>query len=375
MNKHLIFFTERMLADYVDVAFFNDPSSIHLLTGYFSEPHERILALILVKDAPPILFTPELEKEDAMRIVKDIEVYGYLDTENPWEKIKKIIENKHTSTHIWAVEKQFLTMQKSEALQAVFPSSVFSYDYSSVIENLRIQKNSEEIEKMKKAGFWADEAIKIGARTLKTGVTEMEVVAEIEYQLKKQGISKMSFETMVLFGDNAASPHGVPGDKKLEENQFVLFDLGVMYEGYASDVTRTLFFGTSPSDIQTDVYQTVLDAHDAAVQQASLSITASQLDGIARDIIISKGYGEYFNHRLGHGLGQSVHEFPSIMSGNDMKLLHNMCFSIEPGIYIPGKVGVRIEDCGYIDEQGFHSFTAFPTNIFSYTDFITNNFA
>ncbi|MGP6146276.1 aminopeptidase P family protein [Jeotgalibaca sp. A122] len=359
-----------MKEDQIDVVFFNDPSTIHLLTGYLSEPHERILALMVFKEASPILFTPALDKEGAERIVSSMTVHSYMDTENPWQLIKQIIKSMQVDATQWAIEKQQLSVFKLEALMSEFPSSHFNHDYSPVIENLRIQKTPEEIEKMQKAGFWADEAIKIGARSLKIGVTELEVVAEIEYQLKKQGISHMSFDTMVLFGDNAANPHGTPGNRRLEENQFVLFDLGVMYKGFASDVTRTLFFGETPSEQQIEVYHTVLQAHDEAMKQASLSMTASELDGIARKVISDKGYGKYFNHRLGHGLGQGVHEFPSIMDGNDMKLIKNMCFSIEPGIYIQNEVGVRIEDCGYIDEDGFHSFTFFPTEISAYVDFI-----
>lgn len=372
MNHNIKAIMTNMKKNNITLTFFNDPSTIHLMTGYLSEPHERILALIIFQDASPILFTPALEIEAARRTVRDMQVESYQDTQNPWEIIRGLIKNSTILHANWAIEKQQLTVQKLEALKEVFPNSTFSYDYSPFIADLRIRKSVDELEKMKKAGFWADEAIKIGAKALKVGASELEVVAEIEYQLKKRGISQMSFDTMVLFGDNAANPHGTPEDRKLEENDFVLFDLGVVYEGYTSDVTRTLFFGNAPTDQQRDVYSTVLEAHDSAMEHAALGMTASHLDGIARTTIADKGYGIYFNHRLGHGLGQSVHEFPSIMAGNDMPLVKNMCFSIEPGIYIPDEVGVRIEDCGYLDEDGFHSFTFFPTNLTAYHDFINH---
>lgn len=370
MNNSINTIINDMKENNIDIAFFNDPSTIHLMTGYLSEPHERILAFMIFKDATPILFTPALEIEDAKRTVSQIRVESYQDTQNPWKIIQSLIINSNILHSNWAIEKQQLTVHKLEALQEFFPSSTFAIDYSPFIADLRISKSADELEKMKKAGFWADEAIKIGATALKLGVSELEVVAEIEYQLKKRGISQMSFDTMVLFGDNAANPHGTPGERKLVENDFVLFDLGVVYDGYTSDITRTLFFGEVPTEQQKEVYNTVLEAHDSAMENATLGMTASRLDGIARTIIEEKGYGVYFNHRLGHGLGQSVHEFPSIMEGNEMPLVKNMCFSIEPGIYIPNEVGVRIEDCGFLDEDGFHSFTFFPTNLTAYHDFI-----
>lgn len=370
MSEQMEQIIERMKSDGIDIAFFNDPQTVEYLVGFSSEPHERILALILFQDAPPILFTPALDQEDAKASVDGIDVYSYLDTENPWQSIKSLIVDKSLPTTNWAIEKEQLTVAKREALQSQFPNSQFEKDYSKLLHTIRMQKTSAELEKMKRAGFWADEAIKIGARALKVGITESEVVAEIEYQLKKRGVDQMSFSTMVLFGENAASPHGVPGPNKLKEDQFVLFDLGVIYEGYASDTTRTLFFGDQPTSEQKDVYQTVLNAHDTAMDQAKINMTASELDTIARRIINQKGYGPYFNHRLGHGIGQSVHEFPSIMEGNQLALIDSMCFSIEPGIYIPGNIGVRIEDCGYLDDSGFHSFTFFPTTIDAYQNFI-----
>ena len=350
----------------IEIAFFDNPDTVYFLTDFRSDPHERILAAILLKNGTTLLFTPALDHEDAQKVAKNYEVFSYLDAENPWKVIQEKINEKTNSISSWGVEKNFLTVLKKEALKSVFPESNIQKDFSPILEQLKLHKTTDEIEKMKQAGYWADEALRIGAETLHEGVTELEVVAQIEYELKKRGIKQMSFDTMVLFGKNAASPHGEPGNNVLEKNQFVLFDLGVMHNGYASDMTRTLFFGDQPTSHQREVYELVLHAHDKAMQEAIVGMKAEKLDQIARDVIVNKGYGEYFNHRLGHGLGQGVHEFPSIMAGNKMKLEKNMCFSIEPGIYIPNDVGVRIEDCGYIDETGFHSFTSFPTEIDTY---------
>lgn len=169
----------------------------------------------------------------------------------------------------------------------------------------------------------------------------------------------MSFETMVLTGDNAASPHGVPGNQKVKRNELVLFDLGVEHNGYVSDVTRTVAFG-NPGEKAKEIYDIVLRANEAAIAAIKPGVTASELDKIARDIITDAGYGAYFNHRLGHGIGTSVHEYPSIMEGNDLVIQEGMCFSIEPGIYVPGVAGVRIEDCVYVTKDGCEVFTHTP---------------
>lgn len=369
MKKNIQVIINKMIEENIEVAFFDNPNTVYFLTGFRSDPHERILAAIILKNGTSLLFTPALDEKEAQKVVEDIEVFSYLDTENPWNVIKNKLSKKSNSLLNWGVEKNYLTLLKKESLETAFPGSTFDYDFSNTLENLKLQKDSSEIEKMKKAGHWADEALRIGAETLKVGITELEVVAKIEYELKKRGIKQMSFDTMVLFGKNAASPHGEPGNNQLEKGQFVLFDLGVVHNGYTSDVTRTLFFGDQPTDHQKEIYETVLKAHDQAIKQVHIGMTAENLDSIARNIISDKGYGIYFNHRLGHGLGQSVHEYPSIMSGNKLKLDKKMCFSIEPGIYITNDVGVRIEDCGYLDEAGFHTFTSFPTDLDTYKNF------
>ncbi|WP_107995123.1 M24 family metallopeptidase [Trichococcus paludicola] len=354
----------------IDIVFLNDPKNVFYVSSYRSDPHERILAAILFKDAKPLLFVPALEENDARNTAADFDVVSYTDTQDPWTVLATSIKERHSPLSDWSIEKDFLTVERMEALRTHFPTATFGHNISETLQKMRLIKTEQELTFMKEAGQWADEALKIGANTLREGITELEVVAEIEYQLKKGGVAEMSFTTMVLFGENAASPHGVPGDTKLKLNQFVLFDLGTMHEGYASDVTRTLFFGDRPSVRQQELYDLVLAAHDAAMAAVRPGITAGELDAAARKIIADAGYGRYFNHRLGHGLGQGVHEYPSIMEGNELALTEGMCFSIEPGIYIEGDIGVRVEDCGFVSADGFESFTHTPTGIDAYSKLI-----
>ena len=344
-----------MANEQIDLTYISDPGHIAYFSGYKSDPHERVLALFVPLENEPFLFTPALEVEDAENSSWAYPVYGYLDSENPWKKIADLL-NKLSSFKRIATEKDALTVARFDQLRHYFPDADFSANATQIIEHLQLIKTITEKEKLMEAGNWADIALEIGFKAIQEGVTEQEILAEIEYQIKKQGVSKMSFDTLVLTGKNAASPHGHPGTTKVAKKDLVLFDLGVVWNGYCSDVTRTVAF-KAPTDFQKEIYQIVLEAQLKAIEAVRPGVTASQLDSVARDVIDSYGYGEYFNHRLGHGIGTTVHEFPSLVSGNDLVIEEGMCFSIEPGIYIPEKVGVRIEDCLYVTKNGCELFT------------------
>lgn len=359
MKKQLKELQQWLKDHQVDVAFVNAPETIGYFTGYESDPHERILALLVFPESNPFLFTPALEIDDAKNSEWHYDVFGYLDNEDPWKIIAEKVNEVTSAVTNWAVEKDSLTLNRFESLQNYFPTSQFKTDLTPMIQRLKLIKTPDEIATMIEAGKWADFAFEVGFNAIKEGIMEQEVVAEIEYQLKKKGIMQMSFDTIVLAGDNAASPHGNPGERKIKKDELVLFDLGVVYNGYTSDATRTVAFG-EPSKEAKEIYDIVLTAHNAALAAVKPGITAGELDKIARDIITDAGFGPYFNHRLGHGLGSSVHEYPSLMEGNPLVIEEGMCFSIEPGIYVPGVAGVRIEDCLYVTKEGCEVFTHTP---------------
>lgn len=260
-----------------------------------------------------------------------------------------------------AVEKSHLTVERLEALSGVFPDAEF-VSIDDQLNNMRVIKDTEEIGRLAEAAELADFAIETGCSLLKEGVTELEVLSEIELALKKRGVTHMSFDTMVLFGDKTASPHGKPGDRKLQRGDFVLFDLGVIWKGYCSDITRTVSFG-NPSDEQRAIYDTVLRAELSSLEAARVGVTAAELDRTARGVIEDAGYGDYFTHRLGHGLGISVHEYPSLHGANDLPLQEGMAFTVEPGIYVPAVTGVRIEDDLVLTADGVNVLTKFPKEL------------
>lgn len=360
MTQKLNELQEYMIAEEIDLVYLDNPTSVAYFTGFESNPHERIVAYI-VSQNDHFLFVPSLEKGEAINRSSIEKVFSYNDEENPWEIIRDEAFKLTSEINKVCIDMQSLTVERYKQLQSMFETENFE-DISSIVDQMRVIKTPDEIEKMLKAGQLADEALQIGIDLLEVGITEQEVVAHIDMEMKKRGVSEMSFSTLVLFGDHAASPHGNPGERKLQANEFVLFDLGVIYEGYASDVTRTVAFG-NVDDRAKEIYEVVLKAQLTAQKAVRPGMRAGDLDQIARQVIEDAGYGEYFNHRLGHGIGKTAHEFPSITGSNDLLLEPGMCFSIEPGIYISGDIGVRVEDCVYVTETGCESFTQMDKNL------------
>lgn len=336
-----------------------DPLTVNYLTGFYSDPHERYLFLFVFADQPPLLFLPAMEVTRAQQALS-FPVVGYQDSENPWEKLKAVLPQ--TDYRQVAIEFDHLNVTKFKGLESLFTGQFVNL--TPTVNHLRLIKSADEIEKMHAAGLLADKAIQIGFDAISLDQTETDVIATIEYEMKRLGYG-MSFETMVLTGDNAANPHGIPASHLIQNDHLLLFDLGIAANGYMSDMTRTVAVG-QPDQFKKDIYQLCLEAQLTALEMIQPGVTASQVDAAARQVIEKAGYGEYFNHRLGHGIGMGVHEFPSIMAGNDLVLEEGMCFSVEPGIYIPGQVGVRIEDCGVVTKSGFEVFTHTPKELLFY---------
>ena len=193
-------------------------------------------------------------------------------------------------------------------------------------------------------------------------MTEQELCAELIYCLYKNGGEGLSFDPIVVSGPNSSMPHGVPGDRKLQKGDFITMDFGVLYRGYCSDMTRTVALGYATDEMKK-VYRTVLDAQLAGIAASRAGVTGKEIDGAARDVITKAGYGKYFGHGYGHSLGMEIHEDPNCNVRNEQPLpLHAVC-SAEPGIYLPGKFGVRIEDVVIMEENGCIDITKSPKNL------------
>ncbi|RFU65994.1 M24 family metallopeptidase [Peribacillus glennii] len=358
MNERIAALQEWLTQNTIDAALITAPENVFYLSGFLSDPHERLLALAIFPDAEPFLACPQMETEDARNSGWDGEIIGYSDIEDPWDKVKKSVADRSISIKRLAIEKEHMNVERFEKVNAIF-SVPDIFPAEEKMRQLRMVKTEDELAMIREACRLADFAIEVGVNEISEGKTEMAILAAIEYELKKAGITEMSFSTMVLTGINAASPHGTPGMTKVRHGDLVLFDLGVVYEGYCSDITRTVAFGDI-NEKQREIYDTVLQAQEAAVAASMAGTSCSEIDLTARRIISEKGYGEYFPHRLGHGLGISVHEFPSLTETNPLILQPGMVFTIEPGIYVPDVAGVRIEDDILITDEGYEILTKYP---------------
>lgn len=235
---------------------------------------------------------------------------------------------------------------------------------SNSINRLRMIKDEEEIGYIQKAQEIAESAFEDILGFIKEGVTEREIALELDRLMLEKGAEGISFDTIALAGENTSMPHGVPSDKKVQKGEFVLMDFGAVYNGYHSDMTRTVCVG-EPDEEMEKIYNIVLTAQEKALAAAKAGITGKELDGIARRHICDEGYGEYFGHSLGHGVGLEIHETPSAAPSYEKNLEKGTVITIEPGIYIAGKFGVRIEDFVILTENGCINLTKSAKNIIS----------
>ncbi len=229
----------------------------------------------------------------------------------------------------------------------------------SFLDEFRQVKTEEEKRRIKVAAKIATDALEETLNYIKVGVTENEIAARLEYFMKMKGSQAPSFDTIVASGYRSALPHGLPSDKKLQEGDFLIIDYGAIYEGYHSDITRTFMIG-EPTDKHVEIYETVRNAQEKAYKAAKAGMTGKEIDSIARDYINSKGYGKYFGHGLGHGVGLEIHEAPFVSYKNENKLPSGAVITIEPGIYLPDFGGVRIEDDFFLTENGAEILSNFP---------------
>jgi Xaa-Pro aminopeptidase/Xaa-Pro dipeptidase len=222
---------------------------------------------------------------------------------------------------------------------------------SESLDFLRAVKDAGEIARIREAIRIAEKALTDVKNLIKPGIREMEIAVELEYRMRKAGAERISFDTIVATGPNAALPHAMPGNRQIEAGDFVLIDYGAVFNGYHSDQTRMFCVG-SPSDRQRKAYQAVLEAHDRAVMAIKAGVSCKEIDGAARSVLEEKGFGKYFSHGTGHGVGLEVHEAPTLSRGKEDRLKTGMVVTVEPGVYFPEEWGIRIEDMVLVGENG-----------------------
>ncbi len=297
--------------------------------------------------------------EKAKKTVKNMDVllcvslYKDIKSVLTLKKIKNIyIETEHTTLET------FNRMEKGLEDFCILKDSALSKKLNA----LRQIKTPREMEFIKKAQTITDQAFTHILNFIKVGKTEKEIALELEFFMRKNGSKGVAFETIAVSGKNSSLPHGVPTDKPLEKGDFLTMDFGAVFEGYCSDMTRTVALG-QVSEKQQEIYDTVLQAQLEALKNIKPNVKCKEIDKIARDIISQKGYGECFGHGLGHSVGIEIHENPAFNTRDESPIKKGMVITVEPGIYLPDKFGVRIEDMVIITEDGFENITESDKNL------------
>lgn len=315
-------------------------ADLRYLTGYDARPLERLTCLVVPAGADPVLLVPELERPAALAspvgtLGLDVRAWG--ETEDPYHLVADIIPTSRVvalDNHMWA-EKVF-------AFRRVLPNATQRLA-GDVLRELRMRKTPEEVDELRLAAAAIDRVHARIAEWLRAGRTEREVAGDIAEAILAEGHVRVDF-VIVGSGPNGASPHHEVSDRVIRDGDPVVVDIGGTTEaGYCSDETRTYVVGSAPAEFLA-YYEVLQQAQAAACAAVAPGVTCAQVDAAARDVISDAGFGEYFIHRTGHGIGLETHEDPYIVAGNDLRLEPGMTFSIEPGIYLPGKHGARIED-------------------------------
>ena len=316
----------------------SDPMSIYYLSDVYIEPGERMLALLIKPDAVKLYVNAlfPVEQQDGLEIcvLND----GFEPT----------IQLSQDVSGIVGVDKNW----PSRFLLALMErASIKPVVGSPAVDICRMHKDAWEMEEMRKASAGNDRVMERTIRQLREGMTERELAAIMTKIYDEEGMPRVAFDPLICFGENGAFPHHETGDSKLKPGDSVIIDTGHRWGMYCSDMTRTVFF-KSCTDEQRNVYDIVNKANRAGESIARPGIALRDVDAAARNVIIAAGYGEFFTHRTGHGIGIDVHEPPDVAATNSQLAEVGMVFSVEPGIYLPGKFGVRIEDLVAMTEDG-----------------------
>ena len=333
----------------VDALLVSPGADLAYLTGYAAVALERLTCLVLPTVGQPVVVVPTLERPAALASplgAAGVELRHWGETDDPYALVAGLLptglRRVGLDNHMWA--------EKVLALRRALPSAeqVLAGD---VLRELRMRKTTEEVDALRAAGQAIDRVHARMAEFLCVGRTERDVAELIRAAIVAEGHATAEF-AIVAAGPNGASPHHEAADRVIAHGDVVVVDIGgTMPSGYCSDSTRTYAMGAEPADF-IEAYDLLLAAQIAACEAVRPGVACSAIDKAARDVITAGGYGEYFVHRTGHGIGREVHEDPYIVSGNDLPLEPGMAFSIEPGIYLPDRVGARIEDIVVCTETG-----------------------
>ena len=323
----------------------SDPTTIYYFTGYKVDPGLRLFLLVLQKDKEPYLILNDLFPRP-----KDIDIISYKDGDDTINLLQELFKDEQTLYIDGTLPARFLIPMISKNKTFI--------DGSSIIESLRRIKDAKEIETLKQASKYNDDVMASLLEHFKEGISEKELADIIKEKQSTDPLTGISFEPISVFTENIADPHAIPGNRTLQKGDVILIDMGGTYQNYKSDMTRAFFYGKNPE--LEKIYDIVLEANLKAIEAVKVGIPLKEVDKAARDVITKHGYGEYFIHRTGHGIGLDTHENLDVSSTNETLIEEGMCFSIEPGIYIEGLGGIRIEDLVCVENGRASVINHFP---------------
>ena len=347
----------------LDAVVINPGSSLTYLTGLHFHLMERPTLLIITRDHQPTLVLPELERGKVAAAHISIAPVTYNDDPASWPEVFAqalgSLALKHARIGVEPTRLRFL---EASFLQNAEPS-IMLVSAEKVFDEIRLYKDAEEINEIRRAVDIAQRSLLQVLPMVKPGRTEKEIAAELAIQLVRNGSDpELPFYPIVAAGPNSANPHAVPSERALCQGDLLVIDWGARFNGYCSDLTRTYAIGKLEADLE-NIHKIVQQANTAGRAAGAPAVAAGEVDRAARDVIQSAGFGDYFTHRTGHGFGLEDHEPPYIFKGNHQRLEAGMTYTVEPGIYIPGKGGVRIEDNMLITHNGCETLSDLPRNL------------
>lgn len=341
-----------MEAEGMDGAIVLSPENIYYLTGSPFVQGSIGKILHLGRDGRDSLIVNDLDYEEAMDKSAGVEVVKTDFLEKPSERLKKI------AGRALGYEEGFVSVSLHETLSKGFQLKPLK----GAIEKLREVKEGEEVARIRDSQRATERALERAMKVFKVGMSELEIAAEIEYNMRREGAEVYAFENLIASGRRGVYPHGIPSTKRVGGGEPVVLDIGVKVSGYCSDMTRTIFFG-APAEEAVSAYVAVREAQEAALGAAKPGMKGKELDGVARSVLQGKGYGAYFSHGLGHGVGIAVHEGPSAGPRGEDPLVPGNVVTVEPGVYLPKRFGTRLEDMILIREGGIENLTSFTKDM------------
>lgn len=359
-NGKIEVLSERLKESGLNVMVVGPTSDLEYLTGLEFHPDERFKALFVLEDGRSFSIIPELYYEEARaKLGEDAKIYIWSDSEGFLSAIKRAnadyaVEGKKIGVNdgIRAID----ILDIKECIEVSF------FNASSILEEMRLIKSKEEGDLLRKAGQIADTVMGKLLDYIRPGLTERDIKKKIEELFMECGGEGLSFDSIVASGPNTSRPHYNKDSRVIEEQDVIIIDMGCRYKGFCSDMSRTVFVG-EPTEEQRKIFDIVVRANTNAEMLVKPGVTCEEVDLAARSIIREEGYGQYFLNRTGHGIGLAVHEGPYIKEGNTLVLREGMSFSVEPGIYMAGRYGMRVEDIVLVTKDGHEVLNKFSKEI------------